>query len=393
MKIEVRTPALPESVTDATVAAWHAATGDAVARDAALVDLETDKVVLEVPVPQDGVVREVLHQTGQVVKAGDLLAIIDTEVPTIAPTPAATIAAAPTQPQLVPAAAAETASLPPSARRRVLEQQSRAAPEATLRTPTAAPPAAPKPAPTLPMADQAPSPAVQRTERRLPMSRLRTRIAERLLEVQHNTASLTTFNEVNLKRVSDLRLQYREAFEKKHGVRLGFMSFFVKAVVDALRRFPVVNASIDGADIVYHDYYDIGLAVSTERGLVVPILRDADRLNYAEIEKQIGEFAKKARDGKLSYEELSGGTFSITNGGVFGSMLSTPLLNPPQSAILGMHAIKDRPVVENGELVVRPIMYTALTYDHRLIDGRDAVQFLAAVRDLLEDPGRLLLGV
>lgn len=400
MKIEVRAPALPESIADATVAAWHRQAGEPIHRDENLVDLETDKVVLEVPAPANGTLVELHQPTGAIVTAGELLAVIDTEAepppaaaaepspPTeataaIAPSPAV---AAPTPPAVSPAPAAP-ALLSPSMRRRLFEREQ---PETKPTSVSAQPaPAARAPAP-------APAPAArptERGERREPVSRLRARIAERLLAVQQNTASLTTFNEVNLQQVTELRQRHREAFEKKHGVRLGFMSFFVKAVVESLRRFPVVNASLDGNEIVYHDYYDIGIAVSTDRGLVVPILRDADRLGFGEIDRQIGEFARKARDGKLSYEELAGGTFSITNGGVFGSLMSTPLLNPPQSGILGMHAIKERPVIEDGQMVVRPMMYLALTYDHRLIDGRDAVQFLVSVRDLLEDPARLLLDV
>jgi 2-oxoglutarate dehydrogenase E2 component (dihydrolipoamide succinyltransferase) len=379
MSKEVKVPALPESVADATVATWHKKVGDFVKRDENLLDLETDKVVLEVPAPADGVLKEQLVQTGAVVTAGQLLASIEEGA-----APAA-------EPKQVAAEPVDQ-SQGPAVRRLVAEHEMSTKDVAHLskdgrvnaadvRDFVKSTPAAAKPAIV----------AGAREERRVPMTRLRAKIAERLVQAKSETAMLTTFNEVNLKAVMDLRAQYQDAFVKKHGIKLGFMSFFTKAVVAALKQFPSVNASIDGNDTVYHGYFDIGIAVSTERGLVVPVLRDADTLSLAEIEHQIQDYATKARNGKLALEDMQGGTFTITNGGIFGSMLSTPIINPPQTGILGMHKIMERPIAENGQVVIRPMMYLALSYDHRLVDGKESVQFLVAVKDVLEDPSRLLL--
>ncbi len=413
MRIEVSVPSLPESVSDATLLDWHKKPGEVVQRNENLVDLETDKVVLEVPVPESGVLREVVGTKGDVVTSGQLLAVIETDVTVAQPDQPAIAATEPVVERVEvvepsPAAQPAPESLPqplsPAVRRLVTEygldpsvirgsgREGRLTKQDVLdylathaRAPEGGPaPEAPRPLTTAVIGEQ---------ERRVPMTRLRARIAERLLEAQQTTATLTTFNEVNLKAIYDMRARLKTRFEEVHQVKLGFMSFFVKATVEALKRFPIINASIDGDDIVYHQRYDIGIAVSTERGLVVPVLRQADRLDFATIEKSINEFARRARDGKLTIEELSGGTFTITNGGIFGSMLSTPILNPPQSAILGMHAVKERPVVENGEIVIRPMIYLALSYDHRIIDGKDAVQCLFTIKELLEDPSRLLLGV
>ncbi|MEY4377588.1 MAG: hypothetical protein RJB26_2138 [Pseudomonadota bacterium] len=407
MTIEVRVPNLPESVADATLVKWHKKAGEAVSRDENLADLETDKVVLEVPATAGGVLKEILVAEGTVVVAGQVLALLEEgAVVAAAPATAAPAAAA----AAAPAAAAKVA---PAAKRlaeekgvdpasvagsgkdgRVTKQDvAKAAdkPVAAAAAPAAAPApaaAAPAPAAAAPVA-----PRAGRTEQRVPMTRLRSRIAQRLVEAQSTQALLTTFNEVDLKALNELRAKYKDKFEKAHGVRLGFMSFFVKAAVEALKKYPVVNAYVDGNDILYHDYYDIGVAVSTERGLIVPVLRDADQLGFADVEKAVGNFATRARAGSLTLEELTGGTFSITNGGVFGSLLSTPIVNAPQSAILGMHKIQDRPVVVDGQIVIRPMMYLALTYDHRIIDGKEAVQFLVTMKDCLEDPARLLLGV
>ncbi|BBL75170.1 2-oxoglutarate dehydrogenase complex dihydrolipoyllysine-residue succinyltransferase [Methylomagnum ishizawai] len=415
MRIEVTVPNLPESVSDAVLLDWHKRPGDPVLKSDNLIDLETDKVVLEVPVPENGVLLEILRHKGDVVVSGELLAVIDTEAKAAATAPVAAVATPaapvpePPKPSAPPPAAApETRpefppTLSPAVRRMLAEHDlDPAAIQGTGREGRLtredvqshldhrkAAPAQPAAEPARP----APAPATRPGDRRVPMTRLRARIAERLIDAQRSTATLTTFNEVNLKHINDLRKRYRDKFEQAHKVKLGYMSFFVKAAVEALKRYPIVNSSVEGNDIVYHDYYDIGLAVSTDRGLVVPVLRDADQKDFADIEKAVVEFSKRARDGKLTYEELNGGTFTITNGGIFGSMLSTPILNPPQSAILGMHAIKDRPVVEDGEIVVRPMIYLALSYDHRIIDGRDAVSCLYTIKELLEDPGRLLLGV
>jgi 2-oxoglutarate dehydrogenase E2 component (dihydrolipoamide succinyltransferase) len=406
MAIEIKVPQLPESVADATLVTWHKQAGQAVNRDENLADLETDKVVLEVPAPVNGVLKELRIVAGTSVTSGQVLAVLEegaAAAPAAKPA-AAAAAAAPAAPPAKPAAAsAGNDKLAPSVRRMVEEKQLDPAKiPATGRDgrltkgdvveyldKPAAKAATPAPAP-------APAPvagAAGRQEQRVPMTRLRARIAERLLEAQSTQAMLTTFNEVDLKAVMDLRAKYKDGFEKKHGVKLGFMAFFVKAAIEALKKFPVLNASVEGNDIVYHEYYDIGVAVSTDRGLMVPVLRDADLQSFADIEKNIGAFATRARDGKITIEELTGGTFSITNGGTFGSLLSTPIVNMPQSAILGMHKTMERPVVVNGEIVIRPMMYVAMTYDHRIIDGREAVQFLVAIKDSLEDPARLLLGI
>ena len=389
MIIDVKVPMLSESVSEGTLLEWKKKVGEAVARDEILIDIETDKVVLEVPSPQAGVLVEIIAQNGETVAAEQVLARIDTaatasvEAPTAAPAPEAAPAAAQTNAAMPAAAklAAETGvdvnALQGSGRDgRVLKEDVQNA----AAKPAAAPAAAP-----------APVPAGVRPEQRVPMSRLRARVAERLLASQQENAILTTFNEVNMKPIMDLRAKYKEKFEKEHGTKLGFMSFFVKAAVAALKKYPVVNASVDGSDIVYHGYFDIGIAIGSPRGLVVPILRDADQMSIADIEQAIVDYAKKAKDGKIALEDLTGGTFSITNGGTFGSMMSTPIINPPQSAILGMHATKERAVVENGQVVVRPMMYLALSYDHRIIDGREAVLTLVAIKDALEDPARLLL--
>ena len=389
MIIDVKVPMLSESVSEGTLLEWKKKVGEAVARDEILIDIETDKVVLEVPSPQAGVLVEIIAQNGETVAAEQVLARIDTaatasaEAPAAAPAPEAAPAAAQTNAAMPAAAklAAETGvdvnALQGSGRDgRVLKEDVQNA----AAKPAAAPAAAP-----------APVPAGARPEQRVPMSRLRARVAERLLASQQENAILTTFNEVNMKPIMDLRAKYKEKFEKEHGVKLGFMSFFVKAAVAALKKYPVVNASVDGSDIVYHGYFDIGIAIGSPRGLVVPILRDADQMSIADIEQAIVDYAKKAKDGKIALEDLTGGTFSITNGGTFGSMMSTPIINPPQSAILGMHATKERAVVENGQVVVRPMMYLALSYDHRIIYGREAVLTLVAIKDALEDPARLLL--
>lgn len=396
MASEVKVPALPESVADATVAAIHKKVGESVKRGENLVDLETDKVVLEVPAQQDGVIKEILVKQGDTVHAQQVLATL--EAGAVATTE---VAAAKTE-----SAVHDDAPMSPAVRRLMAENDVVASEikgsgkdgRVTKEDVEAFIAAKRKQAqqPAVNTAKVQPMNMVatgERESRRVPMTRLRAKIAERLVEAQHNAAMLTTFNEINLKAVMDLRQQYKDVFEKKHGVKLGFMSFFTKAVVEALKRFPAVNASIDGQDIVYHGFYDVGIAVSTERGLVVPVLRDADKMSLADMERSIGDYATRARDGKLGLEEMQGGTFTITNGGVFGSLLATPIINPPQTGILGMHKIEDRPVVEKGEIVIRPMMYVALSYDHRLIDGKESVQFLVAVKELLEDPARLLLNV
>ncbi|MDH4166280.1 MAG: 2-oxoglutarate dehydrogenase complex dihydrolipoyllysine-residue succinyltransferase [Gammaproteobacteria bacterium] len=403
--IEVRVPQLPESVADATLVAWRKQPGDAVSRDENLVDLETDKVVLEVPAPANGVLQEIKVQNGTTVTGGQILAVI--EEGAVAP-------AAPVTGAASAAAAGElrkdSDKLAPSVRRLVEEHKLAPADIAGsgrdgritkgdvlthLADKSEAPAAAPAPAPSA-KPGAVPVPALsagERSERRVPMTRLRARIAERLIQAQSTAAMLTTFNEVDLKAVNELRARYKDKFEKEHGARLGFMSFFVKACVEALKRFPVVNAAVDGNDIVYHEFYDVGVAVSTERGLIVPVLRNADQMGFGEIEKAVVGYATRAREGQLTLDELTGGTFTITNGGVFGSLLSTPILNMPQSAILGMHKIQERPVVVDGQVVVRPMMYLALSYDHRLIDGKEAVQFLVSVKESLEDPARLMLQI
>ena len=408
MLIDVKVPQLSESVAEATLVSWHKQEGQAVARDENLIDIETDKVVLELPAPDAGVLVKIIKGNGDTVVAGEVIAQIDTEAKAEAAAPVAA-KPAPAKAAQAPAAAAPAG---PAARKLMTEKGLDAAAvegsgrggrvtkadvlEAGQRpasAPAAAAPAA-RPALAQPAAPVNVDTIVgERTEQRVPMSRLRARVAERLVQSQSTAAILTTFNEVNMAPVMELRNKYKDKFEKEHGAKLGFMSFFVKAAVAALKKYPVLNASIDSNDIVYHGYFDIGIAVGSPRGLVVPILRDADQLSLAEIEKKIAEFGAKAKDGKLSIEELTGGTFSISNGGVFGSMLSTPIINPPQSAILGIHATKDRAVVENGQVVVRPINYLALSYDHRIIDGREAVLGLVTMKEALEDPARLLLEI
>jgi 2-oxoglutarate dehydrogenase E2 component (dihydrolipoamide succinyltransferase) len=413
--IEVRVPQLPESVADATIVAWRKQPGDTVARDESLVDLETDKVVLEVPAPAAGVIKELKAQNGATVTSGQLLAVIEESGVAATARPAAKAevkadAAAPARPAAGTAKGgreegASSEKLAPSVRRLVDEHSLEPGAIAgsgrdgritkgDVLTHLAGKETAPAAATPAPGRQPAPAAAVgARAERRVPMTRLRARIAERLVQAQSTAAMLTTFNEVDLKAVNELRARYKDRFEKEHGARLGFMSFFVKAAVEALKRFPVVNASLDGNDVVYHEYYDVGVAVSTDRGLIVPVLRDADTLTFGQVEKSVVGYASRAREGSITLEELTGGTFTITNGGVFGSLLSTPILNMPQSAILGMHKIQERPVVVDGQVVVRPMMYLALSYDHRLIDGREAVQFLVAIKESLEDPARLLLQI
>ncbi|MGE5793371.1 MAG: 2-oxoglutarate dehydrogenase complex dihydrolipoyllysine-residue succinyltransferase [Bacteroidota bacterium] len=416
MLVEVKVPQLSESVAEATLLSWHKKAGEAVKRDENLVDIETDKVVLELPAPADGVLASVVKGDGSTVAAGEVIATLDTEGKgAAAPAPAAAVrvepaAVAPTPP---PETLRQDARLMPSARKLVdeqgidptritgsgregritkadvMNQMARSQPVAVPATPAA--PAAKPALPPAPVPVSVDKLLAGRPEQRVPMSRLRARVAERLVQSQSTAAILTTFNEVNMQPVIELRKKYGERFEKEHGVRLGFMAFFVKAAVYALKKYPVVNASVDGNDIVYHGYFDVGVAVGSPRGLVVPILRDADQLSFAEIEKKIADFGKRAQDGKLGIEELTGGTFSISNGGVYGSMLSTPIINPPQSAILGIHATRERPVAENGQVVIRPINYLALSYDHRIIDGREAVLSLVAIKEALEDPSRLLL--
>ena len=402
MAIEIKAPQFPESVADGTVAAWHKKAGDKVTRDEVLADIETDKVVLEVVAPADGVLAQIVKGEGETVLSLETLAIFETGTAGLAVAasgaPAATVvASAPVVAAAAPAAA--NVDLAPSVRKAVAENNLDASQIAgsgrggritkeDVNAHLSAP--APAAAPAAPVAPL--SLAVgERVEKRVPMTRLRAKVAERLLSASQNTAMLTTFNEVNMKPIMEMRKAYGERFEKRHGVRLGFMSFFVKAAVEALKRFPAVNASIDGNDIVYHGYHDVGVAVSSDRGLVVPIVRDAERMNLAEIEKNILDYGKKARDGKLSIEDITGGTFTISNGGVFGSLLSTPILNQPQTAILGMHKIQDRPMAVNGQVVILPMMYLALSYDHRIVDGREAVTFLVRVKECLEDPARLVL--
>ncbi len=394
MAIEIKVPQLPESVADATLVTWHKQAGQAVSRDENLADLETDKVVLEVPAPVNGVLKELRIVAGTSVTSGQVLAVIEegAAASVSATKPAAATAAAPAAAK--PAASGGNEKLAPSVRRMVEEKQLDPA-----KIPASGKDGRITKSDVVGYLDQPAAPvsasvgAAGRQDQRVPMTRLRARIAERLLQAQQTQAQLTTFNEVDLKAVMDIRAKYKESFEKKHGVKLGFMSFFVKAAVEALKKFPTVNASVEGSDIVYHEYYDIGVAVSTEKGLMVPVLRDVDLQSYADVEKNIGAYALKAREGKITIDELTGGTFSITNGGTFGSLLSTPIVNMPQSAILGMHATKERPMVVDGKIEIRPMMYVALSYDHRIIDGREAVQFLVTIKDCLEDPARLLLGV
>jgi len=422
-QIEVKVPQLSESVAEATLLSWHKKVGEAVTRDENMIDIETDKVVLELPAPNAGVIVQIIKADGATVVAGETIAIIDTEASaqtspiSITAAPVANAPAAAAAPHST-ASAASTGSksdvaMPAAAK--ILADNNLSAADASgtgrdgrvtkgdaLAAVANKPAAGVAPAAPAPLAAPAAKPALQqvaapsvnlgdRPEERVPMSRLRARIAERLLQSQSTNAILTTFNEVNMAPVMELRAKYKDKFEKEHGVKLGFMSFFVKAAVAALKKYPIINASVDGNDIIYHGYFDIGIAVGSPRGLVVPILRNADQMSIADIEKKIGEFGQKAKDGKLTLEDLTGGTFSISNGGTFGSMLSTPIINPPQSAILGVHATKDRAVVENGQIVIRPMNYLAMSYDHRIIDGREAVLGLVAMKDALEDPSRLLL--
>ena len=394
--IEVKVPQLSESVSEATLVTWHKKVGDAVARDENLIDVETDKVVLELPAPAAGVLVEIIKGDAGTVTSGEVIAKIDTAAVASAAAPAAVAAPAAAAPAAAPVAAssAPAGTASPSARK-ILDEKGIAAADVagsgrggrvTKEDAVGAQKAAPAAAPVVAVAGERP-------EQRVPMTRLRARVAERLLQSQAQNAILTTFNEVNMGPVMALRKQYGDKFEKAHGVRLGFMGFFVKAAMVALKRFPVLNASVDGNDIVYHGYFDIGIAVGSPRGLVVPILRDVDQMTIADIEKKIAEYGQKAKDGKISMDDLTGGTFSISNGGVFGSMMSTPIINPPQAAILGIHATKDRAMVENGQVVVRPMNYLAMSYDHRIIDGREAVLGLVAMKEALEDPARLILDV
>ena len=383
--IEVKVPQLSESVSEATLITWHKKVGDAVSEGENLIDVETDKVVLELPATKSGVITKILKADGEKVTSEELIAIIDTAAVAQVAAPSAPVKAAETAAVVSPSARklaheleVDAANLQGSGRKGLVTKE-----DVRGAVQTSAPVSQTYVAPvSVPVGD--------RPEQRVPMTRIRQRIAERLLQSQQNAAILTTFNEVNMQPVMDLRNRYKDAFEKKHGVKLGFSSFFVKAAVLALQKFPIVNASVDGTDVIYHGYFDIGVAIGSERGLVVPIIRDADKLSFADIEKQIVDFGARAKVGKLTMEELTGGTFSISNGGVFGSMLSTPIINPPQAAILGIHATKDRAVVENGQIVIRPINYLAVSYDHRIIDGREAVQFLATIKEALEFPGRVL---
>jgi 2-oxoglutarate dehydrogenase E2 component (dihydrolipoamide succinyltransferase) len=411
MQVEVKVPQLSESVSEATLVAWRKKAGEPVKRDENLIDVETDKVVLELPAPADGVLVKIVKKDGESVTSGETIAVIDTDGKASAAAPAAAPAKAAAAAPATPAAAAtvtaakagaQSPAASPSAAKIAAEKGIDTSSvqgtgrdgrvtksdvvQASAPVPAQAKAPAPAPAPIQ-------LPAGSRAEQRVPMSRLRQRVAERLVQSQSTAAILTTFNEVNMQPVIELRNRYKEKFEKEHGVKLGFMSFFIKAAVYALKKYPVVNASIDGTDIVYHGYYDIGVAVGSERGLVVPVIRNADQLSFAQIEALITDLGRRAKDGKITIEELTGGTFSISNGGVFGSMLSTPIINPPQSAILGVHATKDRPVVENGQVVVRPMNYLALSYDHRIIDGREAVLSLVAIKEALEDPARIILDV
>lgn len=405
MSVEIKVPMLPESVADATIVTWHKKVGDAVKRDENIVDLETDKVVLEVPAPDDGVLGEILKKEGTVVKAGEILATLakDATMKTEkTPSSSSVEEVAATKKSVSSSSDRENTSAGPAARRSAAEKgislegiqgsgkSGRVTREDVLgQTPSS--PVTPASQPAMP--GKAVQGGGDRIEKRVPMTRLRAIIAKRLVEVQHTAAILTTFNEVNLDKVIALRAKYKEIFEKKHGTRLGFMSFFTKAVIQALIDHPSVNASIDGNDVVYHNYFDIGIAVSTDRGLVVPIVRDADKLSFAEIEKTIANFGRKAKENQIAIEDMTGGTFTITNGGVFGSLLNMPIINPPQSAILGMNTIQQRPIAENGQVVIRPMMYIALSYDHRIIDGKESVNFLKTIKELLEEPARILIDV
>ena len=414
--LEIKVPQLSESVAEATLLQWHKKVGETVTRDENLIDIETDKVVLELPAPEAGVITQILRDDNSVVVAGEVIALLDTDMSAVAApaaaAPAAVTVSAPaaaTAPAATstPAASNAASGIAMPAAAKMLAENKLAATDVAgtgkdgrvtkgdvinqLEKKPAAPAPVAKPALQQVATPNSPAALANRPEERVPMSRLRARIAERLLESQSTNAILTTFNEVNMQPVIDLRTKYKDKFEKEHGVKLGFMSFFVKAVVAALKKYPIINASVDGNDIVYHGYFDIGIAVGSPRGLVVPILRDADQMSIADIEKKIGEFGNKAKEGKLTLDDLTGGTFSISNGGIFGSMLSTPIINPPQSAILGVHATKERAVVENGQIVIRPMNYLAMSYDHRIIDGREAVLGLVAMKEALEDPARLLL--
>jgi 2-oxoglutarate dehydrogenase E2 component (dihydrolipoamide succinyltransferase) len=435
MTTEIRVPQLPESVADATLVAWHKQPGDSVSRDENLADLETDKVVLEVPAPLNGVIKEIRIQSGTTVTSGQVLAVIDEAAAGAAAKPAA--AAAKAAPAATVSEEKDSGKLSPSVRRLVEENNldpaaipgsgkdgrltksdvvgflgkqpnggsaggavaaggaatGGASAGLGASASSAAAQGSSAPAARAPTPGARPTAPGARSEQRVPMTRLRQRIAQRLVDAQSTQALLTSFNEVDLTAVQELRARHKDRFEKEHGVKLGFMSFFVKASIEALKKFPVINASVDGTDILYHEYYDIGVAVSTDRGLMVPIVRDADAKSFADIEKEIALYAKKAREGTIAIEDLTGGTFTITNGGVFGSLLSTPIVNAPQSAILGMHKTQERPMVVNGQIAIRPMMYLAVTYDHRIIDGREAVQFLVAIKEGLEDPGRMLLGI
>jgi len=417
MSLEILVPSLPESVSDATLATWHKKPGEFVNKNENLVDLETDKIVLEVPAPESGILTEIVQQNGAIVVSGDILALFEIKENDEASSPPASTE---TETESSEQSSKEDMPLSPAVRRilqennidphavlhgsgkkgrltksdvlEYIESQQQKEHKQTVQT------AKPKQQQVKTRQQDTPSftPPVSanfRPEQRVPMTRLRAKVAERLLQAQQNAAMLTTFNEVNMQSVIDLRNQYKDRFLKKHDVKLGFMSFFIKASIEALKKFPAINASIDDGDIIYHGYYDMGIAVSTDRGLIVPVIKDADQLDFAGIEKSIFNYGTKAKDGSLTYEDLTGGTFTITNGGIFGSMLSTPILNPPQCAILGMHAIRERPVVENGEIVIRPIMYLALSYDHRLVDGKDAVQFLVTIKECLESPAHLLLNI
>lgn len=403
MPIEVKVPSLPESVADAEVVSWHKSVGDRVKRDESLLDLETDKVVLEVPSPVDGILSEIIEQEGATVTSNQLLAkmeesdLSEADSSTSAKEPAnlseSDIIITPSARKLIAEHGLNAVDIKGSGREgRVLKEDVYKYLQVSAEKQTKKPAAGTNTVAQTP-SREAPDLSGERVEKRVPMTRLRARIAERLLEAQHNAAILTTFNEVNMQPIMDLRKKYQEKFEKLYGVKLGFMSFFVKAAIEALKRYPAVNASIDGNDIVYHGYFDIGVAVSSPRGLVVPVLRDADQMNLAEIEKAIGDFVERARDNLINIEDMTGGTFTLSNGGVFGSLLSTPILNPPQSGILGMHKIQQRPIVEGEQIVARPMMYLALSYDHQIIDGKQAVQFLVALKDAIEDPARMIIGV
>ena len=405
MSIEIKVPPLPESVSDATLVGWHKKAGDAVSRDENLVDLETDKVVLEVPAPASGVLQEIRVEDGATVTTGDVLAILEEGEVAASEAPTTAEQKQP-EPEPEPEKAAKAPKTSPAVRRLLEEHDldetmvvgsgkdgriTKADVLSFLKSDDSSNVTPGDPAPVI--ADEDADVGLERSEQRVPMTRLRARIAERLIDAQQTAAMLTTFNEVDLTEVMALRSRYKESFEKEHGVKIGFMSFFAKACVEALKKFPVVNASVEGTDIIYHNYYDIGIAVSTERGLMVPVIRDVDQMSFADFERELGEVAGRAQAGTIGMDELTGGTFTITNGGIFGSMMSTPILNQPQSAILGMHAIQQRPMVVDGEIMARPMMYLALTYDHRIIDGKDSVQFLVTVKQLLEDPGRLLLNI